>query len=141
MILGDGLLGQMMEPVEFKKEIPKISSKKDWASGVCKDRDPRKIVPFNLDPYEMEKIVNRIGNKFEKIQSEVIKEGINFTWELDSTNTLHARSIVTNTGWQILLDRGLDIFQKFEANDAFSFSNRIQKYRQCKAFYISYIKK
>ncbi len=77
MILGDGLLGQMMEPVEFKKEIPKISSKKDWALGVCKDRDPRKIVPFNLDPYEMEKIVNRIGNKFEKIQSEVEYELVN----------------------------------------------------------------
>lgn len=78
---------------------------------------------------------------FEKIQREVIKEGINFTWELDSTNTLHARSIVTNTGWEIILDRGLDIFQRFEANDAFSFTNRLQKYRQCKAFYINYIKK
>lgn len=78
---------------------------------------------------------------FEKIQTEVIKEGINFTWELDSTNTLHARSIVTNTGWEIILDRGLDIFQRFEANDAFSFTNRMQEYRQCKAFYINYIKK
>ena len=84
---------------------------------------------------------NEQVENFERIQSEVIKEGINFTWELDSTNTLHARSIVTNTGWEIILDRGLDIFQRFEANDAFSFTNRMQKYRQCKAFYINYIKK
>jgi ATP-dependent Lon protease len=84
---------------------------------------------------------NEQVENFERIQSEVIKEGINFTWELDSTNTLHARSIVTNTGWEIILDRGLDIFQRFEANDAFSFTNRLQKYRQCKAFYINYIKK
>ena len=83
---------------------------------------------------------NEQMDNFEKIQSEVAKEGISLTWELDSTNTLHARSIVINTGWEIILDRGLDIFQRFEANDAFSFTNRMQKYRQVKAFYINYIK-
>ena len=65
---------------------------------------------------------------------------INFSWEFDGSNTIHARHIVSNTGWKISLDRGLDIFQKFEMNDAFSLANRLQSYRQVKAFEITYLK-
>ncbi|PTQ10052.1 TIGR02688 family protein [Sphingomonas oleivorans] len=66
--------------------------------------------------------------------------GIRFTWEFDETNTIHARHIVTDTGWKIALDRGLDIFQQYEMNDAFSFSNRLQQFRSVKAFEIIYLK-
>lgn len=66
--------------------------------------------------------------------------GIKFSWKFDRTNTLHARHIVSDTGWKISLDRGLDIFQKFEMNDAFSLANRVQSYRQVKAFEITYLK-
>lgn len=66
--------------------------------------------------------------------------GINFSWEFDGTNTIHARHIVSNTGWKISLDRGLDIFQKFEMNDAFSLANRLQGYRQVKAFEVTYLR-
>ena len=65
--------------------------------------------------------------------------GINFTWEFDETNTIHARHIVTNTGWKIALDRGLDIFQQYELNDAFSLANRLQQFRAVKAFEIIYL--
>ena len=34
---------------------------------------------------------------------------ITFTWEIDRSGSIHARHIVTNTGWKIGLDRGLDI--------------------------------
>ncbi|MVT66121.1 BREX system Lon protease-like protein BrxL [Bradyrhizobium pachyrhizi] len=66
--------------------------------------------------------------------------GIKFTWEFDATNTIHARHIVSDTGWKISLDRGLDIFQKFEMNDAFSLANRLQIYRQVKAFEVTYLR-
>jgi len=65
--------------------------------------------------------------------------GINFSWEFDETNTIHARHIVTDTGWKIALDRGLDIFQQYELNDAFSFSNRLQQFRSVKAFEVIYL--
>ena len=65
--------------------------------------------------------------------------GINFTWEFDETNTIHARHIVTDTGWKIVLDRGLDIFQQYELNDAFSLANRLQQFRSVKAFEIIYL--
>ena len=62
------------------------------------------------------------------------------SWEFHGTGTIHARHIVTNTGWKILLDRGLDIFQRFEMNDAFNLSNRIQNQRACKGFEVTYMK-
>ncbi|TBW32406.1 BREX system Lon protease-like protein BrxL [Siculibacillus lacustris] len=65
--------------------------------------------------------------------------GIEFTWVLEKSTAIHARSIVTDTGWKISLDRGLDVFQKYEMNDAFSLSNRIQKYRRVKGFEVTYI--
>ena len=77
---------------------------------------------------------------FEQIQLSAQTAGVVFTWEFDITETIHARSIVTDSGWKILLDRGLDIFQQYAMNDSFSLSNRLQKYRGCKAFEVTYIK-
>jgi len=77
---------------------------------------------------------------FEKIKESSSAVGINFTWEFDDTGTIHARNIVTNHGWKIALDRGLDIFQHYEMNDAFTFANRLQQYRPCKAFEVTFIK-
>jgi ATP-dependent Lon protease len=74
------------------------------------------------------------------VESACTTAGIKFSWEFDGTNTIHARHIVSDTGWKISLDRGLDIFQKFEMNDAFSLANRAQSYRHVKAFEITYLK-
>ncbi len=77
---------------------------------------------------------------FDKITESSAAIGLNFTWEYDESQTIHARHIVTDTAWKISLDRGFDIFQPYEMNDAFSFSNRLQQHRQCKAFEITYLK-
>lgn len=79
-------------------------------------------------------------DNFEKMQESAAPVGVTFTWEFDNTGTLHARHIVTNHGWKISLDRGLDIFQHYEMNDAFAFANRLQQYRPCKAFEVTYIR-
>lgn len=84
----------------------------------------------------------------EKQQSNLIAveaagavAGISFSWEFDGTNTIHARHIYSDTGWKISLDRGLDIFQKFEMNNSFSLPNRLQAYRQVKGFEVTYLKR
>jgi ATP-dependent Lon protease len=76
----------------------------------------------------------------EKIKLTCATIGIYFDWEMDETGTIHARHIVTDHGWKILLDRGLDVFQQYEMNDAFAISNRLQKYRSCKAFEVTFLK-
>ncbi|CZN02673.1 TPA: BREX system Lon protease-like protein BrxL [Legionella pneumophila] len=77
---------------------------------------------------------------FEKIQESASSVGVIFTWEFADAGSIHARHIVTNHGWKISLDRGLDIFQHYEINDAFTFANRLQQYRPCKAFEVTFIK-
>lgn len=79
-------------------------------------------------------------NHLEKIKESSGAVGIDFTWEFDTTGSIHARHIVTDHGWKILLDRGLDIFQHYEMNDTFTFANRLQQYRPCKAFEVTYLK-
>jgi ATP-dependent Lon protease len=77
---------------------------------------------------------------FEKMRDSSTVVGINFSWEFDAKTTIHARHIITDHGWKILLDRGLDIFQQYEMNDAFAISNRLQQYRPCEAFEVTYLK-
>jgi ATP-dependent Lon protease len=76
----------------------------------------------------------------EQMQTAAGAIGVQLTWEYDGANTIHARHIVTDHGWKILLDRGLDIYQHYEMNDAFAFANRLQQYRTCKAFEVTYLK-
>lgn len=77
---------------------------------------------------------------FEKIQESARTVGIDFTWEFDESGTIHARHIVTDHGWKISLDRGLDIFQHYEMNEAFAFANRLQQFRAIKSFEITFIR-
>ncbi len=76
----------------------------------------------------------------EQIQDAAALAGVEFTWEYDTSGTLHARHIVVDDRWKISLDRGLDIFQNYEMNNAFGLSNRLQQYRGCKKFEVTYIK-
>ncbi len=76
---------------------------------------------------------------FEQIKNSASSVDLKFSWSFDATQSLHARHIVTDHGWKISLDRGLDIFQRYEMNDAFSFANRIQRQRSIKAFEVTYL--
>jgi ATP-dependent Lon protease len=62
-----------------------------------------------------------------------------FSWELDHNPNFHARSITTDTGWKITIDRGLDIFQKFESGP-FSVEQAIQEARLTRGAEISYLR-
>lgn len=77
---------------------------------------------------------------FSQIKQSCESVGIDFSWVFDKTETIHSRSLALNTGWKILLDRGLDIFQQYDLNNTFSLQNRMQSHRSCKAFDITYIK-
>jgi len=99
------------------------------------------IVTFHLITIEDEFKGDQQGEFLQQVKDACQSVGIDFTWEYDLTQTIHARHIETDNGWKISLDRGLDIFQQYDMNDAFNFSNRLQKFRTCKAFEITYMKK
>lgn len=107
---------------------------------IVKHKSPDEEVFVHLVTIEDEFKSEQQKEVFEKMKESASNAGIKFTWEFDNTGTIHARHIMTDHGWKILLDRGLDIFQHYEMNDAFTFSNRLQQFRPCKAFEITFIK-
>ncbi|MBA5607374.1 BREX system Lon protease-like protein BrxL [Duganella sp. FT3S] len=82
----------------------------------------------------------RQTENFQKMADACASIGIQFSWAFDTTGTKHDREITTDHGWKIVLSRGLDVFQRCELNDAFSFSNRMQQHRQCKEFNVTFVR-
>ncbi len=70
MILGDGVLGQMMEPLIVKSEIrnPKSEIKKPWALTGCAGRKPNIIRSLYLAEGALEGINNILKNTYITIQ-------------------------------------------------------------------------
>jgi predicted ATP-dependent Lon-type protease len=62
------------------------------------------------DQESMEKQVDNLG----QVQDSFADTSTPFSWEIDASPNVHARSITTNHGWMITLDRGLNLFQGFE---------------------------
>lgn len=76
----------------------------------------------------------------ESISTACLGSGVDFTWAFDTSGTAHARDIVTDTGWKIVLDRGLDIFQAPVKSGGFSLGDRLQEHRMAKGFYVTYVR-
>jgi 2-oxoglutarate ferredoxin oxidoreductase subunit alpha len=74
MILGDGMMGQMMEPVEFPEPIdPKSLPKKEWALDGAKGRPSRIIRSLWLDPNLEEEVNWKLHSKYQHI-SEILPD-------------------------------------------------------------------
>jgi 2-oxoglutarate ferredoxin oxidoreductase subunit alpha len=89
IILSDGLLGQMMEPVDFKphkteEEMEKMNTQHyDWCMHPNEDEPNRhhhEVNSLEIDPVVLEKHVIKLGEKFDKIEAnEVRYEEYNLT--------------------------------------------------------------
>ncbi|MCC5911857.1 MAG: 3-methyl-2-oxobutanoate dehydrogenase subunit VorB [Clostridiaceae bacterium] len=75
MVIGDGMIGQMMEPVEFnepekKRELPV----KDWATtGTEGKRKPNIINSLALDPAELEKHNIKLQAKYDEMEEKEVR--------------------------------------------------------------------
>ena len=105
---------------------------------ISKFSQPEDEVTVHVVTVEDELNGDRQTENFQKITDACAGIGIQFSWAYDTTGTKHDRDIMTDNGWKILLSRGLDVFQRFELNDAFSFANRLQQHRQTKEFNVTF---
>ncbi|WP_294082585.1 MIT C-terminal domain-containing protein, partial [Proteiniphilum sp. UBA5384] len=87
------------------------------------------LVTWNTDEYIPDSI-----DAFDEIKESVAEIGIDFNYEFKN---IHDRKISTDTGWDILLGRGLDIF---EPRKGYSIEEFLQEHRKCKAFSITYVR-
>lgn len=71
MILGDGILGQMMEVVEFRHEEPIEHYEKPWATtGHGGAREQNVITSIHLSPAVLEKMNQNLQAKYEIIKQK-----------------------------------------------------------------------
>jgi len=72
MLLADGVIGQMMEPVEFCEEIKELPEK-PWATTGKGERERNVINSLYIDPYECEKHNLEIKKVLEEIMANEIR--------------------------------------------------------------------
>ncbi|MEA3297431.1 MAG: 3-methyl-2-oxobutanoate dehydrogenase subunit VorB [candidate division Zixibacteria bacterium] len=74
MMIGDGMIGQMMEAVEFPDDYkePELPPN-DWAATGAKGRDPRIIKSMFLDPVELDNNSWKLHRKYEQMNKEEIR--------------------------------------------------------------------
>ena len=74
MVLGDGMIGQMMEPVEFTEVKKRNLSEKTWATvGTKGKRKPNIINSLFIDPAECEKHNFKLFEKYKEIEKNEVK--------------------------------------------------------------------
>jgi ATP-dependent Lon protease len=107
---------------------------------IATGKDPADEVLLRLitsEENESDELARRQIENLAKVRAGAQVAGIQLDVTFD--RSIHDRSIVTDTGWKILLGRGLDIFQHVP-NDTFDLSYRRQEFRQVKAFGITYVR-
>jgi pyruvate/2-oxoacid:ferredoxin oxidoreductase alpha subunit len=80
VVIGDGLIGQMMEPVVFPESAPKTFDRSWAATGKPATRERNIINSLFLDPEVMEKHVQHLFTKVEAMRQ---KEQRHEDWQLD----------------------------------------------------------
>jgi len=75
MVLADGLLGQMMEPIvyEFEPIDPKDFPEKDYTLGCAEGRERRVVRSYDLRPGYLEENTLKLENKFKRIEKNEVR--------------------------------------------------------------------
>lgn len=74
IVLGDGMIGQMMEPVEFKEPVKRELPPKDWATvGTKGERKPNVVNSLYIDPKALEDHVIKLEQKYAKMKENEVR--------------------------------------------------------------------
>uniref|UniRef100_UPI004047DABE MIT C-terminal domain-containing protein n=1 Tax=Mariniflexile sp. TaxID=1979402 RepID=UPI004047DABE len=124
----------------YMRMFHQVRNLMDLMETISKFNGPDEEVAVHAVTVEDEFNGDRQSENLQKIADACQSVGIQFTWAYDTSGTKHDRDITTDHGWKIVLSRGLDVFQRFELNDAFNFANRMQQHRQSKEFNVTYVR-
>ncbi|MDU0309442.1 BREX system Lon protease-like protein BrxL [Rhizobium sp. 10PS4] len=117
-----------------------IRNMMEFVEMVIRRKRPEDQVQVHLVTAPDEGNLMRQRELLDSITAACTGSGVEFSWAFDTSGTAHARDIVTDTGWKIVLDRGLDIFQPPIKTEGFSLGDRLQDHRVIKGFYLTYVK-
>ncbi len=114
----------------------------ELVEGIARGKDPADEVALKLITVENQESPEKVQRQLEfllQIKRSAGVLGIVLDVELVEPTTVHDRSITTDTGWRILLGRGLDIYQRM-SDSPFDLAAKYQKYREIKGFGITYLR-
>ncbi|MFC4803920.1 3-methyl-2-oxobutanoate dehydrogenase subunit VorB [Filifactor villosus] len=126
MICGDGMMGQMMEPVEFKEHAKRELPVKDWATtGTEGKRKPNIINSLYLEASELEEHNKHLIEKYRTIEENEVRyetvdvEDADFVFSAYGTTSRIVKSamkILREEGYKVGLIRPITIWPyPFEA--------------------------
>ena len=72
-VLGDGVLGQMMEPVSFTTYEPRKLPPKDWILDGARGRSPRSIHSLLLEPGALDRHNRHLQEKYRRIEEAEVR--------------------------------------------------------------------
>jgi ATP-dependent Lon protease len=142
LLFGPYLLGATEITITdpYIRRFHQVRNLMELIEEIATSKDPADEVVVKLitsEEGESEELALKQIELLAKVRQGATVGGVAFDVAFDGS--IHDRSIVTDTGWKILLGRGLDIFQ-YVTGDAFDLASRRQEYRQVKAFGITYMR-
>jgi ATP-dependent Lon protease len=114
----------------------------ELVEGIGRSKDPADEVALNLVTVENQDGPEKVQKQIEflaQIRKSAAVLGIILDVTFVEPQTVHDRWITTDTGWKILLGRGLDIFQP-RVDSPFDLATKNQKYREVRGFGITYLR-
>ena len=105
----------------------------DFVSMIVETREVDDL-KIHLKTTDNEENIPELIGKLDVLKNDLSSYGIDFTYKIED---FHDRIIKTDTGWNIILSRGLDIFEKFESQ---KIACCLQSKRKCKQFNVPYTK-
>ena len=139
-IFAEKLTDDPMLAGALRKAISVPSKSMEFVEMIIRRKAPEDQVIVHLVTGPDDVNVERQRELLVSISDACVGYGVEFSWAFDRSGNAHARDIVTDTGWKVVLDRGLDIFQAPIRKDGFSLGDRSQEHRLTKNFYITYLK-
>jgi len=106
----------------------------EFISLIAQQKEMDAEVKVNLVTWNTDERIPDSIDAFDEIKESVADIGIDFNYEF---RDIHDRKISTDTGWDIILGRGLDIF---EPRKGYNIEEFMQERRKCKAFTATYVK-
>lgn len=120
LLVGDGIIGQMMEPVEFKEPVdPDELPKKEWATDGAKGREPNVINSLALDPQDLEDHNMKLKAKYDKMKEDEVRYEELYTDDADmiivaygTTARISSRAIemARKEGYKVGMIRPITLF-------------------------------
>jgi 2-oxoglutarate ferredoxin oxidoreductase subunit alpha len=113
MVIGDGMIGQMMEPVEFKEVPPNdgLPAKETWATTGAKGRAANIVRSLYLDPERLERNNIEMAAKYEAWhRSEIRFETYNTDGEMQLLLVAYGTMArVCTTAIDLLENEGIEV--------------------------------